>query len=941
MKKISSCFLPIYIILLVSELFILCVAKNTSIGCVAAERKALLKFKSSLDDPSNITLPSWRGIDCCTWEGITCDETTGYVIELRLSNMLSAESVDPSLLGLKYLNYLDLSGNDFGSRIPEFLGSLKQLHYLNLSESGFEGTVPRHLGNLSNLHTLDLSGNDGLSSIDNSWLCNLSSLERLDLSQVDLGTNRNFVKVLDMLPSLSILRLSGCSMNNISLPNSCMNSTFLSHVQYLDLSRNYIYGETPCFLQNMSSLRFLDLSWNHYHSSPIHFVRLRNLVDLNLARNNLGHASVWISKFMSGKCHLESLNLENNYFYGEISGAFSNISGCSSQNLRNLNLAINKLSGQIPESLGNLSRLRDLNMVLNKLVGPIPSSFENLKSLRVLILSGNQLSGEIPISLGQLSNLETLVISNNSFNGTISEVHFDKLSKLKELYVSSNLIDFKFGQDWVPSFQLKYLDMGSSNIGGQIPPWIQSQKALTQLDLSNCSISGTLPQWLGNMNLTSLDLSKNHIYGTIPMLSSSLRSLDLSDNIIIHLPSNIDHRLPSLNILLLGRNSINGSLPESLCNMRYLIVLELSRNGFSGNVADCWQNSSLGILDLSSNELSGIIPKSIGVGGSLSWLRLSNNSFTGQIPSTLQNCTGLQGLDVGENMLSGKIPEWIGNNLLDLTILRLRNNQFQGVIPHALCHASRLQILDIGNNNLTGYIPHCVGNFSGMIHVQILDYPFRDVIHQVLKGLEMEYYINGLSAVVNFDLSCNNLVGQIPSELMGLRSLRGLNLSHNSLGREIPSNIGDFTFLESLDLSNNNLVGRIPSNLSNLYFLSRLNLSNNNLSGPIPTGNQLQTLNDPSIYDGNPQLCGAPLLKACPGAETPKDSKSENDAADDGDSVDKIWFSAFVVGGFGTGFWGFVGLLVFKRSFRQAYFRFTEEMGSKILLAAAFFVRRF
>ncbi|XP_051132765.1 uncharacterized protein LOC127252578 isoform X2 [Andrographis paniculata] len=34
----------------------------------SVERKAFRKFKPSLDDPTNIILPSWRSIDYCTWE---------------------------------------------------------------------------------------------------------------------------------------------------------------------------------------------------------------------------------------------------------------------------------------------------------------------------------------------------------------------------------------------------------------------------------------------------------------------------------------------------------------------------------------------------------------------------------------------------------------------------------------------------------------------------------------------------------------------------------------------------------------------------------------------------------------------------------------------------------------------------------------------------------
>ncbi|XP_051137604.1 receptor-like protein EIX2 isoform X1 [Andrographis paniculata] len=1034
MEKISASRLLLLLMLMfVLELEInLCVAINASSGCVAAERKALLKFKASLVDPTN-RLSSWRDLNCCTWEGVTCDQVTGHVIKLDLRGNVSfddytnkaifddrlvGKSLDPSLRELKYLNYLDLSQNKFqGSRIPEFLGSMTELQYLNLSGCSLDGVVPDHLGNLSKLRRLDLNYNDGLISNDIGWVSNFSSLEYLDLSWVNLSQTNDLVKVLNVLPSLSVLRLSRSSLNN-HLSHSCLNSSFLSHVYRLDLSSNRFHGEVPCFISNMTSLRILGLSNNVYNTSHLQFLKLRNLVHLNLGWNQFEYESDWISQLLGDNCRLESLSLSYNHFHGEISSVFNNISGCWSQNLKSLELSgnnfkgglpndldkvkrltflrfsfsnisgeipeslgnlsgleeldisfnklvglipssfrklkalrwlslfsnqlsgeipeslgnlsgleeldisfnklvglipssfrklkalrwlrlsSNQLSGQIPESLGNLSGLEVLDISFNKLVGLIPSSFRKLKALRWLSLSSNQLSGEIPIFLGQLSNLERLGISDNLFNGTISEVHFDKLSKLKYFDVSSNSINFKFGHGWVPSFQLNFLFMGSSDIGGQFPSWLQSQKTLVYLNLSNCGISGTLP-------------------------------------------SDIGYMLPLLNTLLMSRNSINGSLPDSLCNMRSLQVIDLSNNNLSGNMSECWQKfQGLKFLSLSSNELSGTIPKSIGGAGGLQWLLLNNNMLSGPIPSTLQNCTYLEALDVGENMLSGKIPAWIGNMQLSLFILKLRNNQFHGEIPRALCEASQLQVLDLGNNKLSGYIPHCFGNLSGMIEIK---YPLLTMyfhsLYQVFKGSVMEYSRN-IGYLVNLDLSCNNLSGKIPLEMMNLRNLYGLNLSHNSLDGEIPAKIGDMTALESLDLSSNNLFGRIPNSLSNLYFLSHLNVSNNNLSGQIPTGKQLQTLGDHASYDGNPQLCGAPLQKRCPGENSPNASNVKNHVEQDGDSMDKIWFCAFVVGGFGTGFWGFVGLLVFKRSFRQAYFGFTDELGNKILLATALLRRR-
>ncbi|XP_051149995.1 receptor-like protein EIX2 [Andrographis paniculata] len=888
MMKISENFLLLLMILLVLELG--CVAKNTSFNCVA-----LLKLKASFVDPSN-SLSSWSNADCCTWEGVTCNETSGHVVKL------------------------------------------------------------------------DLHGYNNLVSNDITWVSNLTSLELLDLGGVGLSRNNDLVEVLAALPSLLKFRMSSSGLNNSHLSHACQNSTILSRVRVLDLSYNSFDGEVPCFLHNITSLRFLDLSNNHYNFSPTHFPRLKNLVDLNLGSNAINCSSNWISELMSDKCHLESLDLFDNFFYGEISGAFKNISGCWGQNLRTLSLGFNGFSGDlpnefdkikqlmyleltnmlitgpIPESIGNLSGLEVLIVFVNMLVGSIPSSFRNLKALRRLDINSNQLSGEIPVFLGQLSKLEWIDLSYNSFNGTISEAHFAKLSKLEHLDLTSNSINFTVGSSWMPSFGLKILLMRSCYIGGPFPPWLQTQTTLIELNLANCSISGTLPKWLGAMNLQKLDLYDNHIHGAIQKLPSGLTSLDLAGNMIDHIPRNIGNNVPLLGILILARNSINGSLPDSFCAMRALTFIDLSRNLISGNLPDCWKNfPGLSFLALSSNKLSGNIPESIGEAYDLSWLLLSNNSFSGWIPPTLQNCTGLKMLDVGENMLSGSIPEWIGDNMSDIEILRLRDNMFHGAIPRTLCRASRLQVLDLGNNKLNGYIPRCFGNFSAMIKKNVLGqfYWDQDSLRQVLKGMVMEYRWGSLFDVVNMDLSRNNLVGEIPPELMDLVDLRGLNLSYNHLDKGIPENIGDLKYLESLDLSNNHLFGKIPNSLSNLYFLSYLNLSNNNLSGPIPIGKQLQTLEDPSIYDGNSRLCGAPLPKRCLGDEAPKGSNDENDASSGKiDLEDKIWLYAFVIGGFVIGFWGFVGFLVLKKSFRQAYFRFMEEMGSKTLVYAALMRRR-
>ena len=86
---------------------------------------------------------------------VTTKHATLFLLNLYVSYFTRKPfrgKLSPSLIDLKYLNYLDVSNNDFNqSQIPEFIGSLSKLKYLNLSFSNFGRNIPVKLGNLWNL----------------------------------------------------------------------------------------------------------------------------------------------------------------------------------------------------------------------------------------------------------------------------------------------------------------------------------------------------------------------------------------------------------------------------------------------------------------------------------------------------------------------------------------------------------------------------------------------------------------------------------------------------------------------------------------------------------------------------------------------------------------------------------------------------------------------
>ncbi|KAL3506489.1 hypothetical protein ACH5RR_031871 [Cinchona calisaya] len=103
-----------------------------------------------------------------------------------------------------------------------------------------------------------------------------------------------------------------------------------------------------------------------------------------------------------------------------------------------------------------------------------------------------------------------------------------------------------------------------------------------------------------------------------------------------------------------------------------------------------------------------------------------------------------------------------------------------------------------------------------------------------VKGTLNNFPFSSLPNLEYFDLSCNNIFGNIPPQIGNLSKLVYLNFSLNLLSQNIPPEVGHLTNLEVLHLRGNQLNGSIHPLLGNLKILSSLSLYDNLLSGPIP-----------------------------------------------------------------------------------------------------------
>jgi hypothetical protein len=88
-------------------------------------------------------------------------------------------------------------------------------------------------------------------------------------------------------------------------------------------------------------------------------------------------------------------------------------------NLTVLQLSHNSLSGHIPPSLANLTKIVQLEFDQNLLGSSIPDGLSHLPALRMLALSQNSLTGEIPPSFFNMTSLQGLALANNVFCGEL------------------------------------------------------------------------------------------------------------------------------------------------------------------------------------------------------------------------------------------------------------------------------------------------------------------------------------------------------------------------------------------------------------------------------------------------------------------------------------------------------------------------------------------
>jgi len=147
------------------------------------------------------------------------------------------------------------------------------------------------------------------------------------------------------------------------------------------------------------------------------FIAEGQIKELNLNDNKL-KGELLESRRLLGLSQLIILRLSCNM----LTGSMNFISYF--QDLEELNLSWNKLSGNIPESLYKCTKLRVLRLDNNNLSGIVSKDLSRLVNLRYLDLSRNSFEGHFPIKEcgPKLVNLFYILLSGNKFEGFVPKL---------------------------------------------------------------------------------------------------------------------------------------------------------------------------------------------------------------------------------------------------------------------------------------------------------------------------------------------------------------------------------------------------------------------------------------------------------------------------------------------------------------------------------------
>ncbi|PON51703.1 LRR domain containing protein [Parasponia andersonii] len=386
--------------------------------------------------------------------------------------------------------------------------------------------------------------------------------------------------------------------------NSCLME--LKHLEYLDLSGNeFQHSRIPKFLGSMKHLRYLNLSHARFCGRiPDQLGNLIHLQDLDLSYEDdviINSRGLYADNFqwvlsLSSLRHLSMTYVDLTKALDMIqvlsmlpSLLYLSLDNCG---IQNIHFSRSPLNSTFSASIHFLS------LAVNMLTGSIPNALLNMTA------TFNSYNTTVPFWSGNLKSLVSLNLAMNDFDhikrGLLSMLN--NACSLKSLHLS-----FKPFLARCLVYDLEFSDSSNNEIGGGMEDWLGQLKvewyhskitreivSLGKVNSIHNQLYGIIPQSFGGLSnlkqLDQLDLWYNQLTGSFPYNLGklvNLEILDVSSNGLEGIVSEVHFsKLSSLNKL--WNNMLISNIPSQLCQLNDLQIMDLAGKSLTGGIPCCF-----------------------------------------------------------------------------------------------------------------------------------------------------------------------------------------------------------------------------------------------------------------------------------------------------------------------------------------------------------------
>lgn len=573
-------------------------------------------------------------------------------------------SIPPEIGRLKYVKELHLEGNAITGTLPTEIGQMSSLEVLAIDSKLLMGTLPSEVGRLTHLKRLELGHNSFHGTIPET-VYDCVKLQILHLNNNLLtGTISTQISKLNMLQRGERTQVLEFLW-------------YYTHILYflvspVHLNDNAFQGKIPSDLGNLRSLKELWLGSNRMTGN---------------FPSELGEAG-----------SVELIALNENLLSGTLPDLFGKFTDLKIINLRN-----NLFSGAIPTSIFSGKIEHAVILDGNNFEGSVPehicsSSTQINVDDNIWFVDEPEVSCEcceVSCNIWDVKNSLILGAKRSCPQSNVFNIEFKSGYWIKDLIINSSIHDFfGFGMSHTESFCLS--PTGCYSIFNET-----EDHHLQDIKFSSMTNSLQFQKQCDVVEICGKNFGQDHPRRNGLNHLSQLIGLDLSRNDTLQYKALC--WILNEDVLFNFFRVCDGTLLQ-----RYVLALfylsqrhfihdfeELSKDTtckWPGVVCDV-KEKYVEELSLHGSNLAGTIVTEIGLLTRLKTINFTENDITGTLnPSLFSNLYHLERIDISSNKITGEVPR----ELLEhprIEHFNISNNNFQGILSGNITYPKKLSEL--------------------------------------------------------------------------------------------------------------------------------------------------------------------------------------------------------------------------------------------------------